>query len=43
VHSAVFADLLTGTYELDERPSGPVRLTATVRAGAVADADAVWP
>jgi hypothetical protein len=41
VHSAVFADLPAGTYELSERPSGPVRLTATVTGGAVADA--VWP
>lgn len=33
--SAVFAELATGTYELYERPAGPVRLTATVAGGEV--------
>ena len=41
VHSAVFAGLTAGTYELYERPAGPVRLTVSVTGGAVADA--VWP
>jgi hypothetical protein len=41
VHSAVFADLPTGRYELYERPSGPVRLIVSVTGGTVADA--VWP
>lgn len=41
VHSAVFAALPAGTYELYERPAGPVRLTAEVHGGAVTDA--VWP
>lgn len=40
VHSAVFAALPAGTYELYERPAGPVRLVAEVRGGAVTDA--VW-
>jgi hypothetical protein len=39
--SAVFAELETGSYELYERPAGPVRLTATVTGGRVAYAD--WP
>lgn len=41
VHSAVFGALPAGTYELYERPAGPVRLTAEVRGGAVTDA--TWP
>jgi hypothetical protein len=41
VYSAVFAGLTAGTYELYERPAGPVRLTVAVTGGAVADA--VWP
>jgi hypothetical protein len=41
VYSAVFAGLTAGTYELYERPAGPVRLTVSVTGGAVADA--VWP
>ena len=41
LHSAVFAGLPAGTYELYERPAGPVRLTVAVTGGAVADA--VWP
>ena len=41
VHSAVFAALPEGTYELYERPAGPVRLTAEVRGGAVTET--VWP
>jgi hypothetical protein len=41
VYSAVFAGLAAGTYELYERPAGPVRLTVAVTGGAVADA--VWP
>jgi hypothetical protein len=41
VHSAVFAGLTAGTYELYERPAGPVRLTVSVTGGSVADA--VWP
>ena len=41
VHSAVFAALPAGTYELYERPAGPVRLTVDVRGGAVATA--TWP
>jgi hypothetical protein len=35
VCSAVFAELAAGTYELYERPAGPVRLTATVTGGQV--------
>jgi ABC-type Zn2+ transport system substrate-binding protein/surface adhesin len=41
VFSAVFAGLAAGTYELYERPAGPVRLTVSVTGGAVADA--IWP
>lgn len=41
VHSAVFAGLQAGTYELYVRPRGPVRLTVSVTGGQVADA--VWP
>jgi len=41
VYSAVFGSLTAGTYELYERPAGPVRLTVAVTGGAVADA--VWP
>ena len=41
IYSAVFAGLTAGTYELYERPAGPVRLTVAVTGGAVADA--VWP
>lgn len=41
VYSAVFAGLTAGTYELYERPAGPVRLTVSVTGGSVADA--VWP
>jgi hypothetical protein len=35
VCSAVFAELPAGSYDLYERPAGPVRLTATVRGGTV--------
>ena len=41
VHSAVFAALPAGTYELYVRPAGPVRLSVRVVGGAVADA--TWP
>ena len=41
VHSAVFGSLPAGTYELYERPAGPVRLTVEVRGGSVATA--IWP
>ena len=41
VPSAVFAALPAGTYELYERPAGPVRLTVGVRGGTVTEA--VWP
>ena len=41
VHSAVFPALPGGTYELYERPAGPVRLTVEVTGGTVTDA--VWP
>jgi hypothetical protein len=41
VHSAVFAGLPAGTYELYVRPRGPVRLIVSVTGGEVADA--VWP
>jgi hypothetical protein len=41
IHSAVFAGLSAGTYELYERPAGPVRLTVEVRGGTVATA--IWP
>lgn len=41
VHSAVFDKLSAGTYELYERPAGPVRLTVEVRGGTVATA--IWP
>jgi hypothetical protein len=41
LHSAVFPALTAGTYELYQRPAGPVRLRVEVPGGAVADA--VWP
>lgn len=41
LHSAVFPVLPGGTYELYERPAGPVRLTVEVTGGTVTDA--VWP
>jgi hypothetical protein len=41
VHSAVFPALPAGTYELYERPAGPVRLSVRVAGGAVTDA--AWP
>ncbi|MGI8668025.1 MAG: hypothetical protein ACR2N4_18670 [Jatrophihabitans sp.] len=40
-YSAVFGELQDGEYELYLRPSGPVRLTVTVRGGEVCTAD--WP
>jgi len=41
VHSAVFAGLPEGDYELYQRPSGPVRLTVHVAGGRVTNA--TWP
>jgi hypothetical protein len=41
VHSAVFAELPAGSYELYERPEGPVRLRLSVTGGEVTEA--VWP
>ena len=41
VHSAVFGELPAGSYELYERPGGPVRLRLAVTGGAVTEA--VWP
>ena len=41
VHSAVFAELPAGSYELSERPAGPVRLRIAVTGGSVTEA--VWP
>jgi hypothetical protein len=41
VHSAVFGELPAGSYELYERPAGPVRLRVAVTGGAVTEA--VWP
>lgn len=41
VHSAVFGELTAGSYELYERPAGPVRLGLVVTGGAVTEA--VWP
>lgn len=41
VHSAVFAELSAGSYELYERPAGPVRLRLAVTGGSVTEA--VWP
>jgi hypothetical protein len=40
-HTAVFGELRDGSYELYVRPDGPVRLTATVRGGAVTSER--WP
>lgn len=40
-HSLVFPELTDGTYELYERPAGPVELTVTVRGGEVTTAG--WP
>jgi hypothetical protein len=40
VHSVVL-ELPAGSYELYQRPAGPVRLTATVAGGAVTEAN--WP
>lgn len=39
--SAVFPELPAGTYELYQRPAGPVRLTVAVAGGSVTEAD--WP
>jgi hypothetical protein len=41
VHSAVFGELPAGSYELCERPAGPVRLRLAVTGGAVTEA--IWP
>lgn len=41
VHSAVYPELSTGSYELYERPAGPVRMVADVVGGSVTEA--VWP
>jgi hypothetical protein len=41
VPSAVFAALPAGSYELYERPAGPVRLSVAVTGGAVTEA--TWP
>lgn len=41
VHSAVFGELPAGSYELYERPAGPVRLGLVVTGGSVTEA--VWP
>lgn len=41
VHSAVFGELPAGSYELYERPAGPVRLRVEVTGGTVTEA--VWP
>lgn len=41
VPSLVFGELEEGDYELYQRPSGPVRLRATIEGGAVTQA--VWP
>ncbi|HEV7205811.1 MAG TPA: hypothetical protein VGN18_14470 [Jatrophihabitans sp.] len=40
-HSAVFAELERGTYELCRRPDGPVALRVTITGGEVQQAD--WP
>jgi hypothetical protein len=40
-YTAVFGELLDGTYEFYLRPQGPVRVTATVRGGEVTSTD--WP
>jgi hypothetical protein len=41
VPSAVFGALPAGTWDLYERPAGPVRLSVAVTGGAVTEA--VWP
>ena len=41
VHSAVFADLAEGRYELYERPFGAVRLRVSICGGAITHA--LWP
>ena len=41
VPSAVFGALPAGSYELYERPAGPVRLSVAVTGGAVTEA--TWP
>ncbi len=41
VHSLVFPELTAGSYDLYQRPAGPVELTVTVRGGEVTLAD--WP
>lgn len=41
VHSAVFGALAAGSYELYQRPDGPVRLRVAVTGGTVTEA--VWP
>ena len=41
VPSAVFGSLPAGSYELYERPAGPVRLSVAVTGGAVTEAS--WP
>jgi hypothetical protein len=41
VHSLVFPELIEGSYELYERPSGPVELTVTITGGQVTES--VWP
>ena len=40
-HSLVFDSVPAGRYDLYVRPSGPVRLTATVRGGEVTQLE--WP
>ena len=41
VYSLVYSQLREGTYELYERPHGPVELTVEITGGYVAEA--VWP
>lgn len=41
IPSLVFGELREGTYELYEKGGGPVRVTATVRGGAVTEL--TWP
>ncbi len=41
IHSLVYGELPEGTYDLYVRPSGPIRLTATVTGGQVTELR--WP
>ncbi|CAN5516460.1 hypothetical protein BH10ACT8_BH10ACT8_05380 [soil metagenome] len=41
IHSAVFGELVEGSYELYVRPDGPVQLVVQVYGGAVTEA--IWP